>query len=173
MAKHTSDAGSSGGGTFYASLTGPGETVTPGALTQQGSFEVDSSEFGGAIKLENSGFAGNGIQIHDTSAGGIKIESFAPGSGGILINDNSGGGIIIETTTPSDAIAIQSGDAISLTTAGGTGLILNDTGGAGVNLQTNPAGKLGFFAVGPIVQQATPVTLADVIALLKAYGLSA
>src|SRR5215472_14917818 len=28
-------------GSRYASLTGPGETITPGALTQAGTFEVD------------------------------------------------------------------------------------------------------------------------------------
>ena len=33
--------------------------------------------------------------------------------------------------------------------------------------------QLGFFGVGPVPKQATPVTLADVIALLQAYGLSA
>ena len=31
-----------GGGTGYASLTGPGQTVTPGALTQAGEFTVNS-----------------------------------------------------------------------------------------------------------------------------------
>lgn len=33
--------------------------------------------------------------------------------------------------------------------------------------------KIGFFGTAPIAQRATPVTLADVIALLQAYGLSA
>jgi hypothetical protein len=33
--------------------------------------------------------------------------------------------------------------------------------------------QLAFFGVAPVVRQATPVTLADVIALLQAYGLSA
>lgn len=31
----------SGGSTHYASLTGPGETVSPGALTQDGDFTID------------------------------------------------------------------------------------------------------------------------------------
>ena len=34
-------------------------------------------------------------------------------------------------------------------------------------------GNLGFFGVTPVSQQPTPVVLADVIALLQAYGLSA
>jgi hypothetical protein len=34
------------------------------------------------------------------------------------------------------------------------------------------AGRLGFFGHVPVVKQATPVTLADVIALLQAYGLA-
>lgn len=38
---------------------------------------------------------------------------------------------------------------------------------------TGAADRLGFFNVGPVAQQPTPVTLADVIALLQAYGLSA
>jgi len=32
--------------------------------------------------------------------------------------------------------------------------------------------QLGFFGVTPVVRQATPVTLGDVIALLQAYGLA-
>lgn len=42
----------------------------------------------------------------------------------------------------------------------------------GRNLSLNAA-FLSFFGVAPAAQQATPVTLADVIALLQAYGLSA
>jgi hypothetical protein len=33
--------------------------------------------------------------------------------------------------------------------------------------------RLGFFGAGPVAQQATPVTLANVISLLQAYGLAA
>jgi hypothetical protein len=155
----------------YASLTGPGQTATPGGLVQAGSFEVDSSEFGGGVKIDNAAPAGNGIELLDTSAGGIKLESKAPGSGGITLNDSSGGGVLVETTIPFDSIYIASADELGLVSAGGNGVSINDTGGGGVNVQTNAGGNLGFFAVGPVAQQATPVTLADVIALLQAYGL--
>lgn len=39
-------------------------------------------------------------------------------------------------------------------------------------LEAGAARKLGFFGTAPVVKQATPVTLGDVIALLQAYGLA-
>ncbi len=59
---------------------------------------------------------------------------------------------------------------------GGVLLSTKDTGNGGVMIQPglNPTEEfVGFFGVGPVVKQATPVTLGDVIALLQAYGLSA
>jgi hypothetical protein len=40
-------------------------------------------------------------------------------------------------------------------------------------VNTTPTHQVGFFGVIPVAQQPTPVTLADVIALLQAFGLSA
>ncbi len=54
---------------------------------------------------------------------------------------------------------------------GNTELIANGTGT--VTIQRGPTKKLAFFGVAGVAQQATPVTLGDVIALLQAYGLSA
>ena len=60
------DAGGGGGG--YASLTGPGQTATPGDLVQLGGFEVFDT-------------AGDGVQLE--SAGQIEIDT--TGSNDIII----------------------------------------------------------------------------------------
>lgn len=138
--------GASVGG--YASLTGPGETATPGDLDQEGGFTVNDS--------------GTGINLNSPVGGG-----------GITLDEHSGAGINLNAPISSSAISIQTGGPLLLVGGLRGGVEINCSSSSGVNVQTDATGKLGFFAHAPVVQQPTPVTLADVIALLQAYGLSA
>ncbi len=65
-------------------------------------------------------------------------------------------------------------EAFNDATAGGY-LQVSDGNGNPVFFIDQSAGvsRVGFFNVGPVAQQATPVTLGNVISLLQAYGLSA
>ena len=116
----------------YASLTGAGQTATPGDLTQAGGLTVNES-------------GATGINLNDSGSGGINaIESgTAP--------------IILEVSNPANS----------------AGMYLADLGTGGVNIQANGGGLLGFFGVGAVAQPAAPVTLADVIAVLHDFGLTA
>jgi hypothetical protein len=69
-----------GGGTFYASLTGAGETTSPGDLTQAGGLTVNAG--GSNISLNT----GAGLINATTSAGSITL-AFA-GSAGIALASN-------------------------------------------------------------------------------------
>ena len=74
-----------GGGGLYASLTGPGEGSTPGALTQAGGFTVSDPASQGVYLLGANGTSvlilqhasgeSIAIQLVDYSAGGISIIS--------------------------------------------------------------------------------------------------
>lgn len=85
-----------GGGSFggYASLTGPGETATPGDLTQLGGLSVEVPPTSGTgLSLQNQ--APIELVIQDIGGGGLVIDE-GGGTGGITIIDHGGGGIVIE-----------------------------------------------------------------------------
>jgi hypothetical protein len=104
--------GSGGGG--YASLTGPGETTTPGDLTQAGGFTVNDS-LGDGINF-NSPL--NGVNV---TAGSFSSETTA----GTGLEDDSSDGIVLDETG-SGGILIQSISGITLTNGGtGLGILLN------------------------------------------------
>jgi len=122
----------SGGSGGYDSLTGAGETATPGDLTQAGGFTVNAAD-------------ATGINLNSSAA---SIQ---------LVNSDSG----------NSGVNIENSNA---TNTGGIGI--GDMGTNGVYIQYNGSGKLGFYGAPPVVQPATPVTLADVIAALQALGLT-
>ncbi len=114
---------SSGGG-GYASLTGAGQTVTPGDLAQAGGFSVVApvGDTVGISLVDNSGVAGvlleaangGGMQINNSGGGGMIVNS----DGGIIVNETGGGGIDFST-----------GGGITLAgNAGGVGLIASSSG---------------------------------------------
>lgn len=123
-----------------ASVSGPGLTVSPGDLLQDGGFTVNDA-------------VGDGIDL--LSDGSIYVSA-------------SGVGIVINTTGGSGYISLTSGGSILMTAGDKVVNIVNNivTGKDGFG---NP--KLGFFGATPVIQPATPVTLADVIAALEALGL--
>jgi hypothetical protein len=84
--------------------------------------------------------------------------------------DGNGGSINITAASGATTTATaRDGGSITLTVGAA---VSGGTTGA-VNICTAITQRLGFFGVTAVAQQATPVTLADVIALLQAYGLSA
>jgi len=107
-------SGSSG----YASLTGAGQTTTPGALDQQGDFTID-----GQLTVYTPGF--------------VDIE----GDTEVILRNSGGIGQVAVVLTP---------DTLELTTT-----------------------KLGMYGVTPVVQAATPSTLAEVITILQNLGVCA
>lgn len=148
------------GGGFYASLTGDGETMTPGSLVQLGQFSVRSDDVTFVITETATTLATETLEI-DASDG----TSFAT-----MIMDHTG--TFFTCDVPFNVLdhflvsMAQTGtvDQFLVGTVGGIKIIE-----AHVNnlLQT----LLGFFGATPVIQQPTPSTLADVIALLQAYGL--
>lgn len=88
---------------------------------------------------------------------------------GAVVRGNNNGGISLETLgTNSSGISLFIGG----TANGSPGIALGTADASGTNIGTN-GDTVGFFTVGPVPQQATPVTLADVIAGLQAFGLFA
>ena len=93
-----------GGGSFggYASLTGPGQTASPGDLTQEGGlqvnvdaastigFDVNNSSTNSPINLIDSG--GRGINIETSGNIGLFLNS-GTGTGGITLQDGGTFGI--------------------------------------------------------------------------------
>jgi len=51
--------------------------------------------------------------------------------------------------------------------------IIDDAAANVLAINGSSGGKIGFFSATPVVQQPTPTTLADVIAILQTYGLAA
>lgn len=95
-------------GSGYASLTGAGETVTPGDLDQEGGFVVN-------VPVASS----TGLQLSNES----PIE--------VVVNDNSGYGIVIDE----GGGGIDGG--IQLIDHGGGGITLTDNGAGGLVFQSN------------------------------------
>ena len=152
----------------YASLTGTGETATPGDLTQSGGLTINvpsTDTMGVTITQNGSG----GVVINDTSASnGIWFTEF--GTGGIFLhNENSGevtiaqdgtGGIQIEDRS-TGGLFLTSTSSVTIT--GNTSTIYNIGAAAGA--------KIGFFGNTPVIPQVSGGTLSGVIAGLVALGL--
>lgn len=99
-----SPGGSAVGG--YASLTGPGETVTPGALTQAGNFTVNGTST---------------IYLHIGPTGTGTLGFAQEGTGGINLGDTGGGGIGAVTTA-------------NVELSSQTGTVINDAGTQGIRV---------------------------------------
>jgi len=74
------------GSMAYASLTGPGELVTPGALTQAGGLTINDD--GEGVTINDTG----GVTINDTGAG-VAIND----TGGVQVQDSAGVGISLHS----------------------------------------------------------------------------
>ena len=136
--------GSIGGG--YSSLTGAGETATPGDLAQAGGLKVNAFNTGtegfvvdvyenGALTIQQH--SGDFVLAQDTVGGLLNISS----NGDIQIAASHGGGITIETAfstaditinTPGGTLVLESGNItmpfLPTTNPGGTGQLWNNAG---------------------------------------------
>lgn len=124
---------------------------------------------GALIQLNNNSLAGLGGGVQISTDGNLDV-----GCGGVV--DMTGHGASLISQGAGNVAVLQSDDLCQVTSTGGGVIVscdpnhdvqVNTTFGA---LEVNTA-KLSFFSNTPVAQQATPATLADVIALLQAYGL--
>lgn len=156
-----------GGGGGYASLTGPGQTVTPGALTQAGAFTISNgtlTQGGGNVSL------GNGWITTTTGGGGTATMGYSVGhvsvlgSGLIEVWTQGPGQLIHIFTTGSGGAGSTSGDILIDASAGTVTIIANPS---------IPYTKLAFFgATGSTrIAGSTITTLAQLVSALQSYGL--
>lgn len=138
----------------YASLTGPGETATPGDLTQLGGFFVFDTVPDG-IFLFSTGGSGGQVQIAAANAAFSDFNTFVVTSS--LIE--------AQTTQGSSTMNMQMGAGLWAAGTGGAanGIVVEDLGGG------TPG--VGFYGHSGVAQQAAPTTLADVITILTNLGL--
>jgi hypothetical protein len=152
---------STGSGGGYASLTGPGETTTPGDLTQAGNLIIGSVASPFALETEIITSLSNTTRIEISRNGVI---GYAQGITGSLVQL---GATSQQTLVQGSDVAIQ-GDGIgSQVNIGVDGLQAFEA------VENSGAAQLGFYNHTPVSQAAHPVTLADVITLLTNLGLCA
>jgi hypothetical protein len=119
-----------GSGGAYASLTGVGETTTPGKLTQLGDFTVS-----------DNGVTGSGIQFTTGSTGSLPI--FLSASDGIV---NGNLATITLSGSGTGDVAIQAGH--------GAGAVIHVTAaGTSPGTIALDAPELGFFGGSPVAKQ--------------------
>lgn len=189
---------SGGSSTHYASLTGVGETTTPGALTQAGDLTVNGSTTTGLTVNGQANFNSSGTGISgflvSMSLGNIRITQSGTGALTILNNNTTGSaGITIQSTNAgvnligpannielltNGGISIQAGGSVPTVSISGTTVNIGGTGttsvSGGVATQVGQAGaNLGFYGVTPVGRQssASITTVAQLVTALKDLGL--
>jgi hypothetical protein len=168
----------SGGSGAYASLTGTGETATPGELDQAGPFTVTTST--ASPSHSPYGF------VVDVSGFGILMESVTSTSGDVTVTMTmTSSGFTLE------AVPFGSGGGPGLTLTG-TSAILTGSSGAEVEcgvstvyiknnavICTSTGGSLGFFGFGGATQRTVTgsrggnAALASLLTQLAAYAIIA
>jgi hypothetical protein len=156
--------GTSVGG--YASLTGPGQTATPGDLTQAGGLEVDAPA-GSAVSLNSVEFIENisakGFYVTDNSIGvkarGVHINS--TGDLGIVLSDGG-----VASLTHKGIFLNEAGDGnILLSTAattGPNGIELSNSGSTATKISPGAAGLY-------ILESQVPIFINNVAAIAGGY----
>lgn len=148
-------AASGGGGGGYASLTGPGQTVTPGKLTQAGDFEIDAGTTNPATAI----FQDNDIDLN--------VQNASATTEGQLVLNISSAGLYYRSVGRFVASATTS-------TVDSPGTVNIGPGANVINIGSGIPGRtLGFFGATAVVQQSSfgVTTVAQLITLLKNYGL--
>ncbi len=160
--------GTGNGGAASVTGGGNGGTGTGGAASVVGGASTGASGTGGAASLTGGAStngtggsvsinAGDGATDGDVNIGTSKAVNTnvqAATAVGVKLQGQTNGAIAIDVSSTTLRGANANNNCISLSA--------NGIGGAP---------KLSFFGAATVVQQATPVTLGDVIALLQAYGL--
>lgn len=170
--------GSQPGGGRYASLTGDGETETPGDLTQAGGLSIpipSGDDFGfevrddgdGGINLKTNG--AGGVNVVDTGSGGLNFNAegatssinivdagnggltvIEKGDGGLIVNNQGTGGLVLESTNDG---------GIELLNTGNGGLLIQSDGAdlEGVTL-LSPSNGFVFVTADVLANLLTPPT---------------
>jgi hypothetical protein len=115
----------------------------------------------GDVQFNNAGAFGNLAAV--AGAGTFTF------SGGVL--HITGAGFTFSAGAAGQAV-ITSNVQVQIDCFSGGNIIIGTAGGGPVKIASN-SGSVGFFGAAPAGQQPTPVTLADVIAILRAFGLAA
>lgn len=139
-------------------------TTTAGNPDNGRGIRFDSGSAGMALDTGTDFGSFPDVGGFDLYTGGVSITA---GTNGFSVGTSPDGPILLQTGGLG-GITIQSATSVTITTLGGD---LDLTASADVNI--SPGGGLSFFNAAAVAQQATPVTLGDVIALLQAYGLAA
>lgn len=157
-----------GGG--YKSLTGPGETATPGDLIQAGGFKVDDS-VGDSVQLTSSGTGGvylidgggiwglpqPGVHITEDNTGPIEISQ--AGDGDITIeNVTAVGNTAILANAAGGTLTISStGTGFNITNNGSVSLVIMDNSpGTGLEITDNTPGTLTIKSNGAGIALVAP-----------------
>ena len=152
-----------GGGGGYASLTGPGETTTPGSLTQQGGLDVEDNgqaitlDATGGVFISDSGSSGihinaNGapnlfltssisdiqLQVGNSNkvlvSGAFDVETPVGSTGNITLHQQGSGGISIRNNSTSTGMTIAN--------FGGNGLGIQDSTASGITIDSLSTGNI-------------------------------
>lgn len=127
-----------GGGGGYASLTGAGQSTTPGDLVQAGDFTINGTN-----------------NVFELTPGLIETIGNA-GSSIVLTTSNSTGGVTVQSASGQIVVKTISGGSIQLTIAGTSGSIAlstaNPGGGSGTNLTMVGTGA-GLTCAGQIANE--------------------
>ncbi len=115
--------------------------------------------------------AGWGVGVGGDRNQGINLALSGDSNGGIQLRQNG-------TNDPGIILQAAGDGPISIRTStffghGNGGIDIDDPGTGGVNVQKTSTGKLGFFGVTPVVQQAAPTTVGDIATALHNLGLTA
>lgn len=130
----------------YVSLTGPGETVTPGDLTQEGGFFVNDVD-------------GHGITL--ISGTNAAILELASGGNAVLYGDD-------DTYIGQDSGGTHGSNFTKVTAFLGLDIVSSE-----IRVGTSSLGSIGFFGHAAVTQPGAPTTLTDVINALTSLGLVA
>lgn len=126
------------GSTAYLSLTGPGETATPGDLTQAGGFDVEDSLAHG-ITFHSFGGAGDGSIYMEADGATSNISLVSQHT----INLDATLSITIGTVAHTATVTLSPG-----------AVVLGNTVGGSVLVGANDAALVGLFGTAPVSQGA-------------------
>lgn len=175
-----------GGGGGYASLTGPGQTVTPGALTQAGDFEVDGAltangdfnQSGTSMSMSDTGTMtfSSGFNATFTVVNTTSTLTITCGSGGTQTTAVMGNGTF-HVTSP-DMFFNADGAVFRINGGSGESFRITGSGSPTFVDVANAADALRFFHTGGgstintvTGSRGANAALSSLLTALAAYGL--
>lgn len=168
-------------GGVYASLTGAGQTTTPGLLTQQGGFDIiDSTGHGHTVLATGTSGTHGGIYLETDTYGNVElVDNATAGNGRIHLNSQHNQ-ILMEAhgaggTFGTGTITLEATDGSNPQTVQ---LVSNGSASRGIFIGTSTLyDRVGFFGNTPISRptvtgsRAGNAALASLMTTLATYGL--